>query len=366
MGCCGSSSQPAAPPAAAADKTLIAPSDKATTVEANSSVPAKAKATRPNVVAMLDEVFDKCDANGDGTVSREELAAALDNLLKCSDLESQKSLRELVSESGLNPYFNVFDQVDSNHDGRISKQEFQEHMHPAKAGKVLGQLLREVFDGIDVNKDGSLSRKELESAYEKLLNTTEEKSGKNWKNLLLDAGLNPDFYVFEQLDTNGDDKVTWDEFSKTLQPTPDLKLFLRRTFDRLDVNGDGSINREELTAEFTRILDMPSPLVDKKTFRMLLKDAGFNPDFYVFEQLDTNHDDRITWAEFEANFGVEVREEEPQSGDAGPEPDAAEGSQTQAAGATTQPPATGEQKKQNQTEVVLEEKKQDTGCICGL
>jgi len=215
---------------------------------------------------------------------------------------AKKSVKTLVMESGLNPYFNVFDQVDSNHDGKISRQEFQEHMHPAKAGKVAGQLLKEVFDGIDVNKDGSLSRKELTDAYGKLLNTTEEKSGKNWKNLLLDAGLNADFHVFEQLDTNHDGKVTWEEFSSTLQPEPNMELFLKRTFAVLDANGDGIISKEELTNEFTRIIDMPSPLAGNKTFRTLLEDVGINPDFCNFEKLDTNHDGKITWEEFEANL----------------------------------------------------------------
>lgn len=299
MGCNSSSAaKPAAQPAAVPDKTLIAP-----TAAAKPAEPAKPQGKRPNVVAMLNDVFDRIDANGDGNISRQELAAAFDHLLQCSEIESQKSVRTLVMESGLNPYFNVFDQVDSNHDGKISRQEFQEHLHPAKAQKVVGQLLRDVFDGIDVNKDGSLSRKELQDAYGKLLNTTEEKSGKSWTNLLLDAGLNPDFYVFEQLDTNHDGKVTWEEFSSTLQPvTPWEELLLQRTFLQLDDNCDGLISKEELTNGFNRVLDLPSPLEGNKTFRTLLAERGVNPDFCNFEKLDTNHDGKITWAEFQANL----------------------------------------------------------------
>jgi Ca2+-binding EF-hand superfamily protein len=298
MGCNSSTAaKPAAQPAAASDKTLISPTDVA-----KPDAAAKPKAPRLNVVEMLNNVFFKCDVNGDGSISREELAKAFDDLLQCSHKESGKSMKTLVMESGLNPYFNVFDQVDSDHDGKISLAEFQEHMHPAKAGKVIGQLLKEVFDGIDVNKDGNLDRKELQDAYGNLLNTTEEKSGKSWKNLMLDAGLNADFHVFEQLDTNHDGKVTWEEFRSSLQPQPDMGLFLRRTFDQIDANSDGSISKEELRDEFSRVLDLASPLAGNKTFRTMLAEAGINPDFCNFDKLDTNHDGKITWAEFEANL----------------------------------------------------------------
>jgi Ca2+-binding EF-hand superfamily protein len=300
MGCGGSKSTAAKPAAqpAAADKTLIAPAPE----EAKPDTPAKPQAKKPNVIEMLSEVFHTCDGNADGTISREELAKAFDDLLQCSHRESGKTIKTLVMESGLNPYFNVFDQVDSNHDGKISLAEFREHLHPAKAGKVIGQLLKEVFDGIDVNKDGSLDRKELSDAYGTLLNTTEDKSGKSWKNLLLDAGLNPDFYVFEQLDSNDDGKVTWEEFISTLQPEPDMNKFLRRTFDKIDANSDGSISKEELRDNFEIVLDLGSPLAGKKTFRTMLQEAGINPKFCNFDKLDTNHDGKITWAEFESNL----------------------------------------------------------------
>jgi Ca2+-binding EF-hand superfamily protein len=265
-----------------------------------------------------------------------------------------------VSESGLNPYFNVFDQVDSNHDGKISRQEFQEHMHPAKAGKVVGQLLKEVFDGIDANKDGSLSRKELEDAYAKLLNTTEEKSGKNWQNLMLDAGLNTDFYVFEQFDTNQDGKVTWEEFSKTLQPAPNIELFLKRTFDRLDANGDGIISKEELTDAFTRVLDIASPLAGNKTFRMLLKDAGINPDSLNFEKLDTNQDGIITREEFEAKLAEVLKKSTPYDAS----PDLATTEKPNAADASPKLVVTEDTKNADALELVETEKTSKSVCCC--
>lgn len=34
----------------------------------------------------------------------------------------------------------------------------------------------------------------------------------------------------------------------------------------------------------------------------MLQEAGINPDFCNFDKLDTNHDGKITWAEFESNL----------------------------------------------------------------
>jgi len=286
-----------------APKTLIVSEPEAKPAAAGKSEPM----AQVDVTQLLNEVFDQLDVNGDGFISKDELSSSLDHVLECSHVETRKVFRTLLAESGMNPYIGDFEQLDTNQDGKISRQEFQSNMHPSKAATTVEQLLKGVFDSIDANKDGNLSRTELSAAFEHLLTCSDLKSMKNVRTLMVDAGLNTEFYVFEQLDANSDGKVTWEEFRANLQPAFDHVEFLKSVFNKLDSNGDGRISREELTEAFDRVLDC-SDRKSKKSMRTLLADAGVNPEFYVFEQLDTDHDGKITWDEFEANLSPATAE----------------------------------------------------------
>jgi len=125
--------------AGAKSKTLLSPEIEVKSVKAVVATPA-AKAS-VDVTKLLNEKFDQLDTNGDGFVSKEELAAALDHLLECSHIESRKSMRTLLAESRLNPYISTFEQMDTNHDGKISREEFQASMHPSQASKTIEQQL---------------------------------------------------------------------------------------------------------------------------------------------------------------------------------------------------------------------------------
>ena len=57
-----------------------------------------------------------------------------------------------------------------------------------------------------MNKDGAVSRTELKAAADEELQA-----------LLKAAGLNPQFYVFEQLDSDGDAKITLAEVRRRRQ-----------------------------------------------------------------------------------------------------------------------------------------------------
>jgi len=227
----------------------------------------------------------------------------LDHLLECSHVDSQKGFRTLV-ESGLNPYLSTFDQLGTNNDGKISKEEFLANMHPSKAAQTVEQQLKEVFDRINTNSDGSLSREELCKAFQRVLECSCTKSQKNVRTLMIDAGMNPDFCVFEQMDDDEDRKLTWEELRANLQPAFDFRQFLNSVFTKMDVDGDGTVSKEELAESIERVL-VCSDMKSKKSFRTLLQEKGLMIEC-IFEELDKNKDERITWEEFEAKLMPEA------------------------------------------------------------
>lgn len=92
----------------------------------------------------------------------------------------------------------LFELIDTNHDGHITKDEFISHRYKTAAKNVLadpnGYLAFE-FDRMDKNKDGVLSHAELHQG-------------------LLNSGWDQDEVckLFELIDTNKDGKITKNEF----------------------------------------------------------------------------------------------------------------------------------------------------------
>ena len=78
----------------------------------------------------------------------------------------------------------------------------------AGGGATAEEKLAALFASVDVNKDGAVSRTELKAK----LAADEELQA-----LLKAAGLNPQFYVFEQLDSDGDAKIT---LAEVMTPPP--------------------------------------------------------------------------------------------------------------------------------------------------
>merc|ERR1711865_1228673 len=99
---------------------------------------------------------------------------------------------------------------------------------------------------------------------------------------------------------------TWDEFETHLRSAAreeakvEIELaadekaleHLKKLFQGLDTNGDKAISKLELAAG----LQKDEAVAD------LVKDAGFNPQFSVFEGLDANEDGKISWEEFEVHL----------------------------------------------------------------
>merc|ERR1711879_340950 len=63
----------------------------------------------------------------------------------------------------------------------------------------------------------------------------------------------------------------------------------------------GSVSRDELTSSLAQLMDK-SCVVSHKNMRALLVDAGLDPDVNVFDEIDANHDGKITWEEFSSKL----------------------------------------------------------------
>merc|ERR1711920_43648 len=147
------------------------------------------------------------------------------------------------------------------------------------------------------------------------------------------AGLNENFYVLNQLDTNSDHRITWAEFESNLKkqavqevadsgrvaaadaPVEEKVLKrLRELFDNLDANDDGAVNKCELAAGLKKDKDEHG-LMKGDSLGKLIEQAGLNPYWDVLENLDTNKDGFIAWEEFEAHLRSVAKQEVQETGD---------------------------------------------------
>jgi Ca2+-binding EF-hand superfamily protein len=220
---------------------------------------------------------------------------------------------------------------------KAQEQKRQENSAPVTASEAAGTnqeeamtLLKSLFTRIDTDADGKLDAKELAKAL------TAESS---LEQMLVKAGYNPKYYVLEQLDGNQDGKVSWDEFQACLTPEAQEKenaeneppkadageglaktgvedipkskdetlTMLKAMFAKIDADANGKLDAAEIA----------KALRSEPSLAKILEGAGFNSQFYVLEQLDSNQDGKVSWDEFKTCLeGASVAAPE---GDATPE-----------------------------------------------
>lgn len=150
-----------------------------------------------------------------------------------------------------------------------------------------------IFDSIDANDDHTVSKEKLSDSLKK-----DESLGA----LMKDAGLNVKYDLLSELKTKLEG-ILWEEFLAHLKERPLISAVelpaaekaisqLKAVFNSIETDGDDAVSKDELAAK----------LNEDDSVGKLVADAGFNPNFFVLDQLDTKNDGRINWDEFAQNL----------------------------------------------------------------
>jgi len=83
-----------------------------------------------------------------------------------------------------------------------------------EAGEKVFQLLKELFESLASYNDRGVSKDEL---LTRLSKDMDDANGNSFGKLIEKAGFNPVWNDFEQLDTNEDGRITWDEFKAHIE-----------------------------------------------------------------------------------------------------------------------------------------------------
>ena len=189
-----------------------------------------------------------------------------------------------------------------NSDFRKSMHTVVQEDEPALPPKPTEEKLAALFTAVDTDNNGAVSRAELKAK----LAADDELQG-----LLKAAGLNPEFYVFEQLDADGDSKITLHEFTAPLRDadkseatetqldaalkTEDGRAELKALFDSLDANQDGVISVQEWGDGVAKHKDVIAKFFGGAT----IEEIGRQ-----FARIDGNNDEKLSWDEMMAAAGI--------------------------------------------------------------
>jgi Ca2+-binding EF-hand superfamily protein len=156
-----------------------------------------------NSSSLVDEIFSKMDTDQDSLVSMIEFDATLAKL----EQQMKKGDSGMQAMSGMPPPpppDQVFDAADANSDGSVTQDEL---------AAVLGDKAADVFSQVDTDGDGKISRTEDEAFRAKM----EEQMGKGDSGMQAMSGMPPPpDKVFDTADADGDKSVTQDELTAIL------------------------------------------------------------------------------------------------------------------------------------------------------
>lgn len=276
------------------------------------------KSKRVAIVASYKEngerwrrIFERMDANGDGTVSPVEFSNAIrDN----ADLLG-------ITPKDATAVATLFDKMDANHDNYISFAEFMAGM-----ARLADEVKKEAEEKLAV------AFKARQSHFRKLYDLMPKGGGTGGvplvdflaaikKNadklgmLVEETGTLNETNLFKKLDKDGNGLVTFDEFFSAMCDLEDTvakdkadklaeafkkrRKEFRRLFDDMDADKSGSLSMIELSRGIKRQAGL---------LGLAASDVSNLKDFEVFKRLDKDGNGQVSWEEFET--GMQMLQDE--------------------------------------------------------
>ncbi|MET7336687.1 EF-hand domain-containing protein [Nonomuraea sp. NPDC005650] len=163
--------------------------------------------------------------------------------------------QELI-EANLNGAFAV---LDTDGDGHITVADFTakadqmcaafapepQSPHHAALQRAYASWWEQLRAGADHDGDGKVSQAEFVAAIR--AGTTTDPRYLHTVDAVCHA-------VFDAIDTNGDGRITWEEFARMYCAADVQTIATRVAFDHLDTDGDGAVSREEFVAGANALL----------------------------------------------------------------------------------------------------------------
>jgi len=168
-------------------------------------------------VAQLraDAFFKKLDTDGNGSISKDELAA-----FQSSITDQMQSMLLQLQEQGLSQTQappitqDIFSKIDANGDGSISQNELQSFL-ASNGSNPSTSTVAQVFDAMDINKDGTVDPTEMAKFAAKAGRHHHIGHGGDHSDVTASNDTS-----FDPLDTNHDGVVSPDELAAAADTRP--------------------------------------------------------------------------------------------------------------------------------------------------